>query len=101
MQPKVSIVVPVYNTERYLTKCIESLINQSLEEIEIIIVNDGSTDNSLIVSEKLSEKYGITLLKGASDKVDEVARKIITKYGKGELNKIAKLNFKNTEKISN
>lgn len=51
--------------------------------------------------DKLSEKYGITLLKGASDKVDEVARKIITKYGKSELNKIAKLNFKNTEKISN
>ncbi|MDD6272726.1 MAG: ribonuclease HIII [bacterium] len=49
--------------------------------------------------DKLSEKYGITLLKGASDKVDEVAKKIVSKYGKNELNKIAKINFKNTEKI--
>ena len=44
--PKVSIIVPVYNTEKYLEKCLNSLVNQSLEDIEIIIVNDGSTDNS-------------------------------------------------------
>ena len=43
---KVSIIVPVYNTEKYLTKCIKSLINQTLKEIELIFVNDGSTDNS-------------------------------------------------------
>ena len=49
--------------------------------------------------DKLSEKYGITLLKGASDSVNEVAKKIVSKYGKSELNNIAKLNFKNTEKI--
>ncbi len=49
--------------------------------------------------DKLSEKYGVTILKGASDSVNEVAKKIVSKYGKNELNKIAKLNFKNTEKI--
>lgn len=43
---KVSIIVPVYNTEKYLNKCIDSLINQTLKDIEIIIINDGSTDNS-------------------------------------------------------
>lgn len=43
---KVSVVVPVYNTSKYLNKCIESLSNQTLKEIEIIILNDGSTDGS-------------------------------------------------------
>lgn len=45
--PKVSIVVPVYNVEKYLKKCMESLSGQTLTDIEVICVNDGSTDNSL------------------------------------------------------
>lgn len=49
--------------------------------------------------DKLSEKYKINILKGASDKVDDVGRQIVQKYGKEELYKIAKINFKNTEKI--
>ena len=44
--PKVSIIVPVYNVERYVEKCLQTLINQTLKDIEIIVVNDGSTDNS-------------------------------------------------------
>lgn len=51
--------------------------------------------------DKLSKKYGVNILKGASDKVDEVGKQIVKKYGKVELNKIAKINFKNTEKILN
>ncbi|MGM9988147.1 MAG: glycosyltransferase family 2 protein, partial [Bacillaceae bacterium] len=47
IQPKVSVIVPVYNVERYIERCLESLIHQSLKEIEIIAVNDGSTDDSL------------------------------------------------------
>lgn len=47
MQPKVSILVPTYNVEPYLVQCMDSIINQTLKEIEIICVNDGSTDNSL------------------------------------------------------
>ena len=49
--------------------------------------------------DKLSDKYGVTILKGASDKVDEVGKQIVKKYGKNELYKIAKINFKNTDKI--
>ena len=49
----ISIIVPVYNTEKYLNKCIDSLINQTYKNIEIIIINDGSTDNS----EKIIKKY--------------------------------------------
>lgn len=47
MDPKVSIIVPIYNVESYLSRCLDSLLSQSLREIEIIAVNDGSSDNSL------------------------------------------------------
>ncbi len=46
MNPILSIVVPIYNVEKYLSRCLDSLINQTLKEIEIILVNDGSTDKS-------------------------------------------------------
>ncbi len=50
--PKVSIIVPVYNVEEYLPKCLDSLVTQTLSDIEIICVNDGSTDNSLQILEQ-------------------------------------------------
>lgn len=53
---KVSIIVPVYNVEKYLEKCLDSLINQTLKDIEIICVNDGSTDTSQKILEKYSKK---------------------------------------------
>ena len=46
MEPKISIVVPVYNVENYLDKCLDSILNQTLKNIEVICVNDGSTDGS-------------------------------------------------------
>lgn len=49
---KVSVIVPVYNSEQYLNRCIESLLDQSYSNIEIMIVNDGSTDKSLNICEK-------------------------------------------------
>lgn len=54
---KVSIIVPVYNTEKYLRKCLTSLVNQTLSDIEIIIVNDGSPDNSKKIVEKYLKEY--------------------------------------------
>lgn len=53
---KVSIIVPVYNVEKYLEKCLESLIDQTLKDIEIICVNDGSTDNSLGILKNFANK---------------------------------------------
>ena len=44
--PKVSVVVPVYNVEKYLEQCLDSIVNQTLKDIEIICVDDGSTDKS-------------------------------------------------------
>ena len=55
--PKVSVIVPVYNTEKYLEKCLNSLVNQTLEDLEILIVNDGSTDNSEIIINKFKQDY--------------------------------------------
>lgn len=54
--PKVSIIVPVYNVEKYITKSLESLVNQTLEDIEIIIVNDGTKDNSMKIVREFAIK---------------------------------------------
>lgn len=56
MEIKVSVIVAIYNTDQYLAKCIESLLNQTLEEIEIILVNDGSTDESKSICDYYAEK---------------------------------------------
>lgn len=53
INPKISIIVPVYNTHKYLDRCISSIINQTFKDLEIIIINDGSTDKSL----QLLKKY--------------------------------------------
>src|SRR5574344_1140045 len=55
--PKVSVIVPVYNVEKYIEKCLDSLINQTLQDIEIIIVNDGSTDNCEKIKVNHMNKY--------------------------------------------
>ena len=54
---KVSIIVPVYNVENYLRRCIDSLVNQTLKDIEIILVNDGSTDKSQNIIDEYKSKY--------------------------------------------
>ena len=61
---KVSIIVPVYNVELYLRECLDSIINQTLKDIEIICVDDCSTDNSYIILDEYSKKDSrIKLLK--------------------------------------
>lgn len=57
MNPLISIVVPVYNVEDYLEKCLNSIINQDLKSYEVILVNDGSTDKSGDICDTYSQKY--------------------------------------------
>lgn len=54
---KVSVIVPVYNTEKYLRRCIDSLVGQTIDDIEVVLVNDGSTDGSLTILEEYKERY--------------------------------------------
>ena len=58
---KVSVIVPVYNTEKYLKKCLDSLVNQTLSDIEIIVVNDESPDNSQNIIDSYTKKYSNVL----------------------------------------
>lgn len=53
--PKVSVIIPIYNVEQYLRRCLDSIINQTLTDIEIICVNDGSTDNSPQILEEYAK----------------------------------------------
>ena len=54
--PRVSIVVPIYNTKKYLKRCLNSIVNQTYQNLEIILVNDGSTDNSEKIAKELAKK---------------------------------------------
>ena len=53
---KISIVVPVYNVEKYLHRCIDSILAQSFKDFELLIINDGSTDNSGAICDEYAEK---------------------------------------------
>jgi len=55
-QPAISVIITVYNQEKYIGKCIRSVIGQSFEDFEIILVNDGSTDKSLMICQKYAQK---------------------------------------------
>ena len=62
--PKVSVIIPVYNTEEYLRECLDSVVNQTLKDIEIICIDDGSTDSSLDILKEYAKKDNrITVLK--------------------------------------
>ena len=54
--PEISIIVPVYNVEKYLTRCIDSILNQTFTDFELILVDDGSTDKSGVICDKYSKR---------------------------------------------
>lgn len=57
MNPLISVIVPVYNVEKYLNRCIDSILNQTFKQIEIILVDDGSTDKSPIICDEYFDSY--------------------------------------------
>lgn len=81
---KVSIIVPVYNVEKYLRKCIDSLINQTLNDIEIICINDGSTDKSLKILKEYKNKDSRIILFNQENSGQSVARNRGIEIAKGE-----------------
>ena len=54
--PKVSVIVPVYNTEAYLARCLESLLNQTLRDIEIVVVDDGSRADCAALCDEFADR---------------------------------------------
>ena len=81
---KVSVIVPVYNVEKYLKRCLDSIINQTYKNIEIILVNDGSKDNSRDICEEYEKKYENVSLINQENGGLSAARNTGLKYVKGE-----------------
>ena len=84
MEVKVSVVLPVYNVENYLNQCIESLMNQTLKEIEIICVDDGSTDASLQILKELQERDDRIIILTQQNKFAGIARNHGLSVAKGK-----------------
>ena len=83
--PKISIIVPVFNSADYLRRCLNSLINQSLKEIEILIVDDCSTDNSIeIIEEYLRKSNQIIFIKNETNVLPGVIRNNGVQMAKGK-----------------
>jgi glycosyltransferase involved in cell wall biosynthesis len=81
---KVSIIVPVYNGERFISKCIDSIICQTLRNIEIICVNDGSTDMSLEILKRYADKDNRIKIISTRNKGQGNARNIAIEHAVGE-----------------
>lgn len=84
MDVKVSAIVPVYNTEKFLEKCIRSIMSQTLKEIEIICINDGSTDNSLEILKKLQKEDNRIIIIDKKNEGVSKARNIGIERARGE-----------------
>ena len=61
-EPKLSVIIAVYNTEKYVGKCLDSLFNQTYSNIELVVINDCSTDDSLKILKKYAKKYANMIL---------------------------------------
>lgn len=84
MSISISVIVPVYNTEKYLEDCLISLVEQTIPFYEIILVNDGSSDNSCEICEKYSEQYNNILLINQKNQGLSMARNNGMKVARGQ-----------------
>ena len=82
--PKISVIIPVYNVEKYITQCLESLVNQTMNDLEFVCVNDGSTDNSLNILKNYAEKDSRFVIINQTNQGAGVARNTAIKAAKGE-----------------
>ena len=81
---RLSIVIPVYNVEKYLVRCLDSLVFQMNNEVEIVLVDDESTDSSWLICKKYSDKYENVLAVKQKHSGLSAARNMGIKYSKGE-----------------
>lgn len=83
MKPLISIIIPAYNVEKYIAKCLDSIKNQTFQNYEVIIVDDGSTDNTLeIINQYISKRFRVFSQKnkGAGEARNTGIKKAIGKY---------------------
>lgn len=83
-KPIISVIIPVYNGEKYLSKCIESLQAQTLKQIEIIIVNDGSMDNTSFIAHQYAERDSRIIVIDKANEGVSVARNTALEIAHGE-----------------
>ncbi|WP_297514505.1 glycosyltransferase family A protein, partial [Flavobacterium sp.] len=73
--PRISVIVPIYNTEKYLAKCIKSILNQTYKNFELLLIIDGSPDMSLEICEKFEEKDNrIIIINKANEGLEKTRR---------------------------
>ncbi|GHU79985.1 alpha-1,3-rhamnosyltransferase WapR [Bacteroidia bacterium] len=82
--PLVSIIVPCYNHEKYIEECILSIVNQTYRNIELIVIDDGSKDNSPAILEKLQKQYGFFLEVQSNRGLSSTLNKAIRNYSHGK-----------------
>lgn len=82
--PEVSVIIPIYNVEQYLVECCESILYQSFENFELILINDGSTDGSYEVARRIKEKDERVILLSQENKGQSAARNLGLQYAKGK-----------------
>ena len=84
MNPKISFIIPVYNVEKYLEQCLDSVINQTLKDIEVICIDDGSTDNSLNILKKYQKKDSRIIVYSQENSGQGKARNVALDAARGE-----------------
>lgn len=82
--PEISVIIPVYNVEDFLVKCLDSVVTQSFRDFEVIIVDDGSTDNSSVIAREYAEKYDNVRLITQENSGLGAARNTAIEAAKGE-----------------
>ena len=80
----ISVIIPIYNTEKYLKDCINSVLKQTINDYEIILINDGSTDKSKEIAEQYCHDYDNISLINQSNKGQGAARNVGVVAAKGE-----------------
>lgn len=81
---KISVIVPVYNTEKYIEKCISSILNQNYKGFELILINDGSTDNSYEICNRFAQKDKRVIVLNQQNQGVSAARNVGIKKATGE-----------------
>ena len=83
-QPKISIIVPVYNAEKYLRQCMDSILNQSFQDFELLLIDDGSKDDSGIICDEYAKKDKRISVWHQENQGVSVARNVGLEHAQGE-----------------